>query len=93
MINNKGELKLADFGLARIYDQNAKGLTNRVITIWYKVMNRVGFLFVVVFCLFVFFLFFLLFLSYSICSFFFALYSTLFRHQFSFMRMSLLSYF
>ncbi|KAI6236710.1 Protein kinase domain-containing protein [Aphelenchoides besseyi] len=37
LINNKGELKLADFGLARIYDKNKDRLyTNRVITLWYR---------------------------------------------------------
>ena len=37
LIDNKGILKLADFGLARRYNSeiNAK-LTNRVITLWYR---------------------------------------------------------
>lgn len=37
LIDNKGNLKLADFGLARSFsgDQNAN-LTNRVITLWYR---------------------------------------------------------
>ncbi|EFJ31297.1 hypothetical protein SELMODRAFT_169412 [Selaginella moellendorffii] len=37
LIDNKGNLKLADFGLARSFsnDQNAL-LTNRVITLWYR---------------------------------------------------------
>lgn len=37
LIDNEGNLKLADFGLARSYsnDQNAN-LTNRVITLWYR---------------------------------------------------------
>ncbi len=37
LIDNKGTLKLADFGLARRYNSeiNAK-LTNRVITLWYR---------------------------------------------------------
>lgn len=33
----RGELKLADFGLARIYLKNNERLyTNRVITLWYR---------------------------------------------------------
>ncbi|KAI6220673.1 hypothetical protein M3Y99_01594900 [Aphelenchoides fujianensis] len=37
LISNKGELKLADFGLARIYDKTKERLyTNRVITLWYR---------------------------------------------------------
>jgi cyclin-dependent kinase 12/13 len=37
LINNKGELKLADFGLARPWSQdNVSALTNRVITLWYR---------------------------------------------------------
>ncbi|KAK4792085.1 hypothetical protein SAY86_022520 [Trapa natans] len=37
LIDNEGNLKLADFGLARLVakDQNAN-LTNRVITLWYR---------------------------------------------------------
>ncbi|KAL9691848.1 hypothetical protein QQ045_012275 [Rhodiola kirilowii] len=37
LIDNEGILKLADFGLARLFasDQNAN-LTNRVITLWYR---------------------------------------------------------
>lgn len=37
LIDNKGNLKLADFGLARSFsnDHNAN-LTNRVITLWYR---------------------------------------------------------
>eukprot|EP01090_Pellita_catalonica_P019383 TRINITY_DN6577_c0_g1_i2.p1 TRINITY_DN6577_c0_g1~~TRINITY_DN6577_c0_g1_i2.p1 ORF type:complete len:541 (-),score=52.84 TRINITY_DN6577_c0_g1_i2:212-1834(-) len=37
LINNKGEVKLADFGLARYYS-NSKEMdyTNRVITLWYR---------------------------------------------------------
>lgn len=32
-----GQLKLADFGLARLYQENYKRLyTNRVITLWYR---------------------------------------------------------
>lgn len=37
MINNKGELKIADFGLARVFEKNrAHDYTNRVITLWYR---------------------------------------------------------
>uniref|UniRef100_A0A0N4ZUJ6 Protein kinase domain-containing protein n=1 Tax=Parastrongyloides trichosuri TaxID=131310 RepID=A0A0N4ZUJ6_PARTI len=37
LLNNKGEIKLADFGLARFYNEKQKRLyTNRVITLWYR---------------------------------------------------------
>lgn len=37
LINNKGELKIADFGLARVFEKNrAYDYTNRVITLWYR---------------------------------------------------------
>ncbi|KAF8655275.1 hypothetical protein AX16_003175 [Volvariella volvacea WC 439] len=37
LINNRGELKLADFGLARFYQKRRKSdYTNRVITLWYR---------------------------------------------------------
>mmetsp|Transcript_31846 Transcript_31846/g.51412 ORF Transcript_31846/g.51412 Transcript_31846/m.51412 type:complete len:476 (+) Transcript_31846:205-1632(+) len=36
LINNKGILKLADFGLARSYNEQNKDYTNRVITLWYR---------------------------------------------------------
>ncbi|KAI0340935.1 Pkinase-domain-containing protein [Trametopsis cervina] len=37
LINNHGELKLADFGLARFYQKRRKSdYTNRVITLWYR---------------------------------------------------------
>ena len=37
LVNNKGVLKLADFGLARKWaPDHAKALTNRVITLWYR---------------------------------------------------------
>jgi CTD kinase subunit alpha len=37
LVNNKGELKLADFGLARFYQKRRKAdYTNRVITLWYR---------------------------------------------------------
>lgn len=45
LIDNEGNLKLADFGLARSFsnDHNAN-LTNRVITLWYRsvLLKRVG---------------------------------------------------
>jgi cyclin-dependent kinase 12/13 len=37
LIDNEGNLKLADFGLARSYSHDHTGnLTNRVITLWYR---------------------------------------------------------
>eukprot|EP01119_Soliformovum_irregulare_P000618 TRINITY_DN1043_c0_g1_i1.p1 TRINITY_DN1043_c0_g1~~TRINITY_DN1043_c0_g1_i1.p1 ORF type:complete len:533 (+),score=113.24 TRINITY_DN1043_c0_g1_i1:905-2503(+) len=36
LINNKGQLKLADFGLARPYSDQLGSYTNRVITLWYR---------------------------------------------------------
>jgi len=36
LINNEGQLKLADFGLARPFDDTGRQLTNRVITLWYR---------------------------------------------------------
>ncbi|XP_076821246.1 uncharacterized protein LOC143468130 isoform X1 [Clavelina lepadiformis] len=37
LLNNKGEIKLADFGLARFYSQDEpRPYTNRVITLWYR---------------------------------------------------------
>lgn len=37
LINNKGELKIADFGLARVFEKKrAHDYTNRVITLWYR---------------------------------------------------------
>ncbi|KDQ64538.1 hypothetical protein JAAARDRAFT_118159 [Jaapia argillacea MUCL 33604] len=37
LINNRGELKLADFGLARFYQKRRRNdYTNRVITLWYR---------------------------------------------------------
>ncbi|VDN02201.1 unnamed protein product [Thelazia callipaeda] len=37
LLNNKGELKLADFGLARFYNEDQdRPYTNRVITLWYR---------------------------------------------------------
>ena len=37
LLNKAGELKIADFGLARFYAKNKRNdYTNRVITQWYK---------------------------------------------------------
>jgi len=38
LINNRGQVKLADFGLARLYnaDDKERPYTNRVITLWYR---------------------------------------------------------
>ncbi|ORY07446.1 Pkinase-domain-containing protein [Basidiobolus meristosporus CBS 931.73] len=37
LMNRKGEVKLADFGLARVHERNRlKDYTNRVITLWYR---------------------------------------------------------
>lgn len=37
LINSKGELKLADFGLARYYTKRKQNdYTNRVVTLWYR---------------------------------------------------------
>ncbi|XP_055532871.1 cyclin-dependent kinase 12 isoform X2 [Wyeomyia smithii] len=38
LMNNKGEVKLADFGLARLYnaDNRERPYTNKVITLWYR---------------------------------------------------------
>ena len=38
LLNNDGQLKLADFGLARTYQKRRKDLdyTNRIITLWYR---------------------------------------------------------
>jgi CTD kinase subunit alpha len=37
LVNSRGELKLADFGLARFYQKRRKAdYTNRVITLWYR---------------------------------------------------------
>jgi CTD kinase subunit alpha len=38
LLNSKGQLKLADFGLARLYHKHRDNLdyTNRVITLWYR---------------------------------------------------------
>jgi serine/threonine protein kinase len=37
LVDNKGQLKIADFGLARPWAQDhANALTNRVVTLWYR---------------------------------------------------------
>ena len=36
MINNRGELKLADFGLARTFSESGDNYTNNVVTLWYR---------------------------------------------------------
>jgi cyclin-dependent kinase 12/13 len=36
LINRKGELKIADWGLARSWNAEMKRLTNKVITLWYR---------------------------------------------------------
>ncbi|XP_070565821.1 cyclin-dependent kinase 12-like [Ptychodera flava] len=38
LLNNKGQIKLADFGLARLYhaEDKSRPYTNKVITLWYR---------------------------------------------------------
>lgn len=36
LINKRGELKIADWGLARSWNSDMKRLTNKVITLWYR---------------------------------------------------------
>jgi len=36
LVNRMGELKIADWGLARSWNSEMKRLTNRVITLWYR---------------------------------------------------------
>lgn len=36
LINRRGELKIADWGLARSWNKEMKRLTNKVITLWYR---------------------------------------------------------
>ncbi|EDV27206.1 uncharacterized protein TRIADDRAFT_23127, partial [Trichoplax adhaerens] len=38
LMNNKGQIKIADFGLARFYnpDDKSRPYTNKVITLWYR---------------------------------------------------------
>lgn len=36
LVDNKGNLKIADFGLARTFNDDFRRYTNRVITLWYR---------------------------------------------------------
>lgn len=36
LLSNRGEVKLADFGLARPFDDQTREYTNRCITLWYR---------------------------------------------------------
>jgi len=36
LMNNRGQLKLADFGLARMYGEPAREMTQLVVTLWYR---------------------------------------------------------
>lgn len=36
LVNKKGQLKIADWGLARSWNSEMKRLTNKVITLWYR---------------------------------------------------------
>ena len=36
LVNNKGQVKLADFGLARRYGLPVRPMTPRVVTLWYR---------------------------------------------------------
>lgn len=36
LYNNRGQLKLADFGLARTFCRPTKRMTNKVVTLWYR---------------------------------------------------------
>jgi cyclin-dependent kinase 12/13 len=36
LVNNRGELKIADWGLARSWNSEMNRLTNKVITLWYR---------------------------------------------------------
>ena len=35
-MKNSGEVKLADFGLARLMERKDKNYTNKVVTLWYR---------------------------------------------------------
>jgi cell division cycle 2-like protein len=36
LMNNRGQLKLADFGLARMYGEPRGEMTQLVVTLWYR---------------------------------------------------------
>jgi cyclin-dependent kinase 12/13 len=36
LMNNAGDVKLADFGLARVMDKKKLNYTNKVVTLWYR---------------------------------------------------------
>ncbi len=36
LMNKSGELKLADFGLARLMEKRDRNYTNKVVTLWYR---------------------------------------------------------
>ena len=36
MVNSKGEIKLADFGLARAFSVPVRSYTHEVVTLWYR---------------------------------------------------------
>ena len=36
LVNSKGEIKLADFGLARAFSLPVRSYTHEVVTLWYR---------------------------------------------------------
>ena len=36
LVNSKGEIKLADFGLARAFAVPVRSYTHEVVTLWYR---------------------------------------------------------
>ena len=36
LVNSKGEIKLADFGLARVFSVPVRSYTHEVVTLWYR---------------------------------------------------------
>ena len=36
LVNSKGEIKLADFGLARAFSVPVRSYTHEVVTLWYR---------------------------------------------------------
>ena len=36
LVNSKGEIKLADFGLARAFGVPVRSYTHEVVTLWYR---------------------------------------------------------